>query len=385
METVPSILLTTSFPPAVGGLETLLYQIARRLRPTPTVLAPIPAAAPDVRVHQVSTTPSSLAGRAAYRPLWALHPSLFYTWRYAAAALRATREQRPSIVQCGHVYLAPLSRMVARRLRVPFVVYVHGREVWRAGRCEGVGGLDRLLRGRALRDAAAVFVHGPFSANLVREWGVAPARIVQVPYGADPRPPLPAPSGHTLLSVSRLVPRKGIDTLIGCLPLLRRQGLHAELRIVGVGPYQSALQDLAASLGVQDHVHFLGRMDPDDPRLREEYRRCALFVLPARRTGDGELEGYGLVYLEAAAWGRAVVAGRSGGEADAVLHGVTGVLTDGHSRDAVAETVAGLLRDPDRLRTLGEAGRRRIMETHNWGRAAAVVAHTLDRASAVRG
>jgi phosphatidylinositol alpha-1,6-mannosyltransferase len=102
-----------------------------------------------------------------------------------------------------------------------------------------------------------------------------------------------------------------------------------------------------------------------------------VFVLPARRTSDGDLEGYGLVYFEAAAWGRPVIAGRSGGEVDAVVDGRTGVLVNGSSVDQVATAVASLLDDRPRLQALGAAGRQRVEISHNWACAARVVDATL--------
>jgi phosphatidylinositol alpha-1,6-mannosyltransferase len=172
--------------------------------------------------------------------------------------------------------------------------------------------------------------------------------------------------------VARLVPRKGIDQVIRALPRLP----GVEYRVVGSGPDQQRLRTLARSAGVVDRVHLLGRVD--DATLADEYQRCAVFVLPARRTRV-ELEGYGLVYFEAAAWGRPVVAGRSGGEVDAVVEGETGVLVDGTSVDAIAQTLRDLLADPDRLRALGEAGRRRVESTHNWTTAAGVIQGVLER------
>ena len=132
---------------------------------------------------------------------------------------------------------------------------------------------------------------------------------------------------------------------------------------------------MATVEGVVDSVHFLGRLD--DRALADEYRRCAIFVLPARRTSLGDVEGYGLVYFEAAAWGRPVIAGRSGGEVDAVVDGQTGVLVDGESVDQVARAVTSLLTDPRRLELLGEQGRQRVEASHNWARAARVVDATL--------
>jgi phosphatidyl-myo-inositol dimannoside synthase len=388
---VRSLLLAASFPPALGGVETLLYQTNRLLQVPPLVLAPAPAAAHDVAVRAVRL---NLAARAAYRPLWALHPSLHYAQAFWAPALRAAAGWRPQVIQAGHIYLAPLAWLLGRRLGLPFVVYAYGQEVWRAGRAMGLKSLDSLLRGRALQSASTVLVPGGFTAGLLADWQVPRQRIVAVPYGAEPRPgvieaqreallgrgaaegPLASatPSGRTLLTVARLIPRKGIDTVIRAMPGL---AADVEYRVVGSGPDEARLRRLAREAGVDERVHFLGRLD--ERALADEYRRCTVFVLPARRTLGGDLEGYGLVYFEAAAWGRPVIAGRSGGEVDAVVDGQTGVLVNGDSTEQVAETIASLLADPRRLQALGAAGRERVETTHNWSRAAAVVDQTLAR------
>jgi phosphatidylinositol alpha-1,6-mannosyltransferase len=138
------------------------------------------------------------------------------------------------------------------------------------------------------------------------------------------------------------------------------------------------LRALASTERVADRVTFVGRVEPE--QLDDEYRRCAVYVQPSRRTANGELEGFGLVYFEAAAWGRPVIAGRSGGEIDVVEDGSTGLLVDGTSVDAVASAIDALLRDPHRMQRLGEAGRHRVETTHNWTRAAAVIDITLSAA-----
>ena len=366
-----SVLLATSFPPAIGGMETLLYQTSRHLVEPPLVLAPTPAAAADLPVVQVGMP---LVQRLAYRPLWMAHPSLHYLARFWLPAVRSIKRWRPRVIQAGHVYLAPLARLLAKRLRCPYVVYAYGQEVWRDGRRMGIARLDDELRGQALRDADCVLSPGDFTRALLEDWAVPSERIVCVPYGASPRPILEPPSGTTLLSVGRLVPRKGIDTVIRALSLL---DATVEYRVVGHGPDEARLRRLAVDEGVGQRVHFLGRLD--DAALADEYRRCAAFVQPSRRTDDGQLEGYGLVYFEAAAWGRPVIAGRSGGEVDAVVDGRTGLIVDGLSVDTVADAIRSLLADPDRLQTLGAAGRRRVETSHNWANAAAVIDRSLWR------
>lgn len=360
-----SLLLAASFPPALGGVETLLYQTSRRLHQPPLVVAPTPAEAADLEVRSFAP---NLAMRLAYRPLWRLHPSLHYLQRFWTAAFRAAKAHRPQVIQAGHIYLAPLARVLSRRLHVPYVVYAYGQEVWRGGRRMGLGALDERLRGGTLRAADRVLVPGRFTASLLNDWSVDPRKVVAVPYGADPRPPVPLPEGNTLLTVARLIPRKGIDTVIRALEQLPAA---IEYRVVGTGPDEVRLRELAGA----QQVVFLGRLD--DAELEREYRNATLFVLPARRTRDGDLEGYGLVYFEAAAWGRPVIAGRSGGEIDAVVDGQTGVLVDGTSVDEVAGAIASLLADPTRLKALGAAGRARVEATHNWASAAAAVDSTL--------
>src|SRR5437764_10712938 len=138
-----SLLLAASFPPALGGVETLLYQTQRRLREPPLVLAPAPALANDVPVWSVA---NDLLTRLAYRPLWRMHPTLHYLQAFWRPAVQAAARWRPAVIQAGHVYLAPLAWLLARRLRLPFVVYVYGQEVWQRGRRMGVGALDVGLR-----------------------------------------------------------------------------------------------------------------------------------------------------------------------------------------------------------------------------------------------
>jgi phosphatidylinositol alpha-1,6-mannosyltransferase len=357
-----SLLLASSFPPTRGGLETLLYQTVRRLAEPPLVLAPPPASAPDLFVRQIGT---GTIGRLAYRPMWRVLPPLHYLSTFWRAAIDAARVWRPDVVQVGHVDLGLLGWL----LRRPFVVYAHGQEMVRCGSV-----IDRLLRGRVLRAASAVLVQGSFTGGLVGAWGVPAARIVQVPFGAEPRPAADPSSGSTLLAVGRLVPRKGIDTL---LRALARLPATIQARIVGGGPDGPRLRQLAQELGVADRVCFLGTVD--EAALQAEYRRCALFVLPTRRTPEGGLEGFGLVFFEAAAWGRPVVAGRSGGEVDAVVDGKTGRLVDGESVEELVDVIRELLDDQQQLRRLGAEGRRRVETTHNWGCAGAAVDHVLDR------
>src|SRR5690349_22753501 len=114
-------------------METLLYQTARRSSSPPLVIAPVPAAAPDLAVRAVQVSPRGVVGRIGYRAGWAAHPSLYYTSAFGRATLAAV-DRRSGVVQAGHVWLAPLAWLAARRHGRPFVVYAFGQDVWRARR-----------------------------------------------------------------------------------------------------------------------------------------------------------------------------------------------------------------------------------------------------------
>jgi phosphatidyl-myo-inositol dimannoside synthase len=176
-------------------------------------------------------------------------------------------------------------------------------------------------------------------------------------------------SGRTVvLCVSRLVRRKGQDVLIAGFELVRDLVPDAALLVIGDGPDRSRLEALAREAPAGSVV-FAGRVA--DEGLPAHYAACDLFAMPCRsRWGGLEVEGFGIVYLEAAAAGKAVVAGRSGGSEEAVEDEQTGLLVEGNEPKAVSLAVARLLRDPTTLARMGAAGRARVESSFTWhGRA----------------
>jgi phosphatidylinositol alpha-1,6-mannosyltransferase len=165
--------------------------------------------------------------------------------------------------------------------------------------------------------------------------------------------------------VSRLVPRKGQDTLIRAMPAIRRRVAGAGLLVVGGGRDLTRLRRLAASTGVDRDVVFTGGVPWSD--LPAHYRAGDVFAMPCRTRRRGlDVEGLGIVYLEASATGLPVVAGDSGGAPDAVLDGETGHVVSGRSVAAVADRVAGLLSDRDAARAMGEKGRAWVEREWRW-------------------
>lgn len=168
-----------------------------------------------------------------------------------------------------------------------------------------------------------------------------------------------------VVCVSRLVPRKGQDTLIRALPSIRRRIPGAALLVVGGGPYLPALRRLAEDAGVAGDVVFTGTVPWAE--LPAHYAAGDVFAMPCRtRRGGLDVEGLGIVYLEASASGLPVIAGDSGGAPDAVRDGQTGYLVDGTSVAAVADRVTALLSDPDKAQAMGREGRRWVCQEWRW-------------------
>ena len=168
-----------------------------------------------------------------------------------------------------------------------------------------------------------------------------------------------------VVCVSRLVPRKGQDVLVRALPELRRRVPGTALLLVGGGPDLLRLRRLAAEQGVADDVVTTGSVPWEE--LPAHYAAGDVFAMPCRTRRAGlEVEGLGIVFLEASATGLPVVAGRSGGSPDAVREGETGHLVDGRSTAAVTDAVAALLLDRERARSLGAAGRAWVERDWRW-------------------
>ncbi|GAA4996086.1 glycosyltransferase family 4 protein [Kitasatospora paranensis] len=205
----------------------------------------------------------------------------------------------------------------------------------------------------------------------------AAARMVQLPPGVDERTFHPASGGAevrarlglsdrpVVVCVSRLVPRKGQDTLIEAMPQILAAVPDAVLLIVGGGPYRADLEKLADARGVRASVRFTGSVPWEE--LPAHYGAGDVFAMPCRtRRGGLDVEGLGIVYLEASATGLPVVAGDSGGAPDAVLEGETGFVVPGRSAEAAAERIVRLLHDESLRRRMGEAGRRWVERSWRW-------------------
>ncbi len=360
------LVVTNDLPPRVGGIQNYVDELCRGLV----------RHGDDVTLYGSSyegdaTWDAAAPFRVVREPRSVLLPS-HRTFRHAQRLIEHTDAE---VVVFGAAF--PLGLMgpgLRRRTGVPYVAFTHGLEV---STVRAPGG-RQLLRSIG-RDASAVTFVSHWCEDLLRDaFGdgprsslLPPAVDTSVFHAGVDGTPLRERYGFgddpVVVCVSRVVERKGQDQLIRCLPELRRRVPGARLLLVGGGPHLDRLRDLVAEVGVADHVTITGQV-PDD-ELAAHYAAGDVFAMPCReRRGGLEVEAFGIVFIQAQAVGRPVVAGRIGGVPDALDEGTTGLLVDGEDPRSVLDALSSLLGDPDRATRMGEAGQRFVRDGFTWDR-----------------
>jgi phosphatidylinositol alpha-1,6-mannosyltransferase len=374
------LLVTNDFPPRRGGIQSYLQELVDHLvaagKHTLTVYAPKWKGAEEfddearASGYEVVRHPGTLmlpvppvAGRM--RELIKRH-DVETVWFGAAAPL---------------ALMAPLARDAgAGRI----IASTHGHEVGWSMLPVARTALRRIGAGTDVVTYVSQYTRGRFASAFG-----ADAALEHLPPGVDTDRFAPDEVARAelraryrlgerpvVVCLSRLVPRKGQDMLIRAMPAIRQRVPGAALVIVGGGPYLTSLRRLAHSFGVAEHVVFTEAVPGDE--LPAHHALADVFSMPCRTRGAGlDVEGFGIVFLEASATGVPVVAGRSGGAPETVVDGETGVVVDGWDVGAIAASVSDLLADPDRAARMGQAGRRWVVDNWQWSGKAQRLAELL--------
>jgi phosphatidylinositol alpha-1,6-mannosyltransferase len=360
------LLLTNDFPPRRGGIQSYLEQFANRLAA---------AGEHELVVYAPQWKGADAYDRAAPFPV-VRHPGSLMIPEPGVDRRMRQLIQRHNIDTIWFGAAAPLA-LLGPRARDAGVQRVlactHGHEVgWSM-----LPGARSALR-RIGNDADVItYVSRYTRARFASAFGPR-ARLEHLPSGVDADRFRPDPAARAdlraryrlgerpvVVCISRLVPRKGQDMLIKAWPDIRRRVDGATLVIVGGGPYAQTLHRLAVDNGVTSDVVFTAGVAADE--LPGHYAMADVFAMPCRTRGGGlDVEGLGIVFLEASASGIPVVAGDSGGAPETVRDGVSGRVIDGRSQAQIVEAVCGLLADPAAGRLMGAAGRSWIQRDWNW-------------------
>jgi phosphatidyl-myo-inositol dimannoside synthase len=363
----PVLFVTNDFGPRAGGIETFVIGLIER-RP----------------FAQTIVYTSAQAGSEAYDAAWKSDfgvtvirdrtKILLPTPRVARNLARIIKETNIQVAAFGAA--APLGLLSASMKRAGVrktVALTHGHEVWWAK----VFPFNYALRKIGASVDSLTYL-GEFTQQAIaRSLSKASAqKMVKIAPGIDVdhfspknstqlRKELKLENKRVIVSVGRLVHRKGQDHLIQAMPEILKSIPDAHILMVGQGPYLSHLEQLVEKLNLVDHVSFIGRIQY--AQLPQYICAGDIFAMPSRSRFFGlEVEGLGIVYLEASACGLPVIAGSSGGAPDAVIDGVTGIVVDGENNQEIAAAAIKLLQDPAGSKAMGLVGREWIIENWRW-------------------
>lgn len=351
-----TLLVTYHFPPEVGGAERYLDTLTQRLDPLSlfVVAPPSPGAATIDVSRTFRIVRKNLLAHPFVRPGW--FGNFFWT-------LRLVRRERITRVLFGHYAgFVSLGLMLRFLLGIPYVVTVFGLDFISYRRSL----LRRVLLRINLRHAEWVVTISSFTRDRLHDFGVPLGKIVIAAPGIEV--PLKAPRGAVddfrrkfkvqapciLLTVARLVKRKGHGRILKALPRVLREFPDLLYLIVGEGPLRKQLEQQAESLGIAQSVRFLGNIDNHDLSLAYS-ATDAFIMLPSTTSNDAE--GFGIVYLEALAAGKPIIATKSGGVVDIIEHRKNGIaLDEDATNDDIAKAIIGLFRDRHVMEEYGALG-----------------------------
>lgn len=356
------LMIANDFPPMIGGLARWYERVCATVPPSRVVvLTPQAPEADGFDARQSYRIIRRRVPRGTH-PLGRLLQIVLLTMH----AARIVRRERVQVVHIGHLHLGLIGMALKRWLAVPYVLYLHGGEMAPYMRFRFVRTVARAIA----REACLVVVNSTFTRRHFEALGICnphvelltisvetdrfrpdlDVREIRTRYGLDGK--------QTILTVGRLVERKGHDMIIKALRSVQQRAGPTVYVIAGTGPREEVLRELAARVGCEREVVFTGYLAEHDLPLL--YAACDVFAMPSRALDQRDgVEGFGIVFLEAGACGKPVVGGRSGGIADAVADEVTGLLVDPVDVNDVADALVRLLVQKEQAQQFGQQGRRR--------------------------
>ena len=362
------LLVTNDFGPRAGGIETFVIGLLER-----------------IKGHEVTVFTSQQGDTSVCDQQWIekfgvrvirdQSKILLPSWRVTRAAKKIVAAKNINVVVFGAAApLALMSPSLRKSGVKKIIALTHGHEVWWAKIFPFRLAIKRIGKNVDHLTYLGEFTRQAISKPLTRKSttemvkiapGIDTAHFIPQPDAMQKRKELGLQDKKIIISVGRLVHRKGQDNLIQAMPAVLKKIPNAHLLLVGEGPYRKHLEKLVMKSSLEQNVTFAGRIMYD--RLPSYLSAADLFAMPSRSRFFGlEVEGLGIVYLEASACGIPVVAGNSGGAPDAVLEGVTGLCVDGTNIEQITAAIVEICSDAERASHMGAAGRNWIVNQWRW-------------------
>ncbi len=369
------LVFTFQFPPRIGGVEMMAYHLTRYLAQDGNSMIVVTNKA-DGSLETDANQPYQtirLDLGATITPRQRVTQKI----RWVTELQQIIRSTRPDRILCIHwdpcAYLVRIALALLNQ-PIPVFLVAHGMEIMRLPNSVLAQWAKKQLRSFGFNGARKIFAVSNYTRTRLLGLGVAPERVLVIPNGVELKDDAVCSTRgerdsayKRILTVARLVPRKGHAEVIRALPAVLRQIPNVRYQIVGEGPERQRLEALVRELDLGNHVEFFGQVSEcDKSRLVQD---CDLFVLAARETPE-DFEGFGIALAEAMERGKPVIGGRTGGITDVIMDNENGILVDPDSVPDLAAAMLWILKNPIDAKRLGTNAAQQIREKYGWNRIA---------------
>ena len=389
-------MVTLTFPPRFGGIEAYYHHLCNELPADKiVVLAPNTPGEDDFDRNQHYT----IVRKPMINPVVPRWPKGWFGIIKLASTIRwmnlirsidhAVRLHHIELIQAGQVLpLGTLALWYFRKHKIPYIFYAHGMDITLPQRFIR----KKTLLKNVIKNAHAIVANSEHTKRELVSMGATPEQVTVIYPCPNITATEPAQSvvdnisnnfhlagKQLLLTVARLVERKGHDMVIKALPQIIKQVPNVSYVILGDGPYRKNLENLVAELKLGRYVQFVGARPQSE--MSAWYELSDVFIMPARQLPNGDVEGFGIAYLEANLFAKPVIGGNSGGVPEAVADNISGLLVNPTDVDDIAKAAIKLLTDTSLAQRLGIQGMDRVHKDFSWGKQAQELKKVLSYAT----
>lgn len=367
------LLLSEIFPPVKGGSGRWFWEVYKRFPEDSVVVA----AADSDTAGDFDKSSSLKTFRLPLSSVsWGLRSvtGLNFYWRIFRLVRKIIKQENIGVIHCGRCLPEGfIGYLINKTMGIPYICFVHGEDVETASTSRELCWLIK----RSLGSASYLISNSQNTAKILLDnWNTMPSktkvihpgvdanRFIPDNYNSEVRYELGWKDRPVILTVGRLQERKGHDMMIKALPIIREQIPNVLYAIVGDGEQRPILDRLVNELDLSYHVLFMSEIS--DEKIIKCYQQCDVFILPNRTVGR-DIEGFGMVLVEAQSCGKPVIAGDSGGTAETMIVGESGVVIDCTSVSTIVDNIVPILNDKDLANRMGEKGQRYVKENLDWG------------------
>ncbi|MEP7702679.1 glycosyltransferase family 4 protein [Paraglaciecola sp. 25GB23A] len=367
-----TLLLSEIFPPVKGGSGRWFWEVYTRLPAENIVVA---AGQTESAYNFDTTSPLKTYRLPLSSHSWGLKSKsgLLYYWRVYREVRRLIKNEKIEILHCGRCLPEGFIGYLIKKLHgIPYICYIHGEDVETAATSREL----TWIVNKALNGATKLICNSQNSARiLLDKWDSPPSKTFVINPGVDALQFSPATpdenikatlnweNRNVILTVGRLQERKGHDMLMKALPAIVDKFPLTLYAIIGNGEQKEHLKKLVETLSMEKHVMFMDEIN--DQQMIQCYQQCDVFVLP-NRTVDNDIEGFGIVLVEAQACGKPVIAGNSGGTSETMKINESGFIVDCNTPNELVKKISYLFSYPDKANEMGKLGRAHVESTLDW-------------------